>query len=106
MKGSAGSEGEKSQFLIEQDKVTAKSEYFMGEIVLERKAMLNVVTKYNETIKERLMPVFVGVDNLMGHLQLLYTTNDLAAGEQAGQDCVELKEDLDEEMTTRKEAAE
>ena len=62
--------------------------------------------KYNETIKERLMPIFVGVDNLMQHLQLLYTTNDLSAGEQAGQDCVELKEDLDEEMTTRKEAAE
>ena len=106
VKASAGSAGEKSQFLIEQDKVTAKSEYFMGEIVLERKAMLNVVTKYNETIKERLMPIFVGVDNLMGHLQLLYTTNDLSAGEQAGQDCVELKEDLDEEMTTRKDAAE
>ena len=106
VRSSAGSEGEKSQFLIEQDKVTAKSEYFMGEIVLERRAMLNVVTKYNETIKERLMPIFVGVDNLMGHLQLLYTTNDLGAGEQAGQDCVELKEDLDEEMATRQEAAE
>lgn len=106
VRASAGSEGEKSQFLIEQDKVTSKSEHFMGEIVLERKTMLNVVTKYNETIKERLMPIFVGVDNLMQHLQLLYTTNDLSAGEQAGQDCVELKEDLDEEMTTRKEAAE
>ena len=106
VKSSAGSEGEKSQFLIEQDKVTAKSEYFMGEIVLERKNLLKVVTNYNETIKERLMPIFVGVDNLMQHLQLLYTSNDLAAGEQAGQDCVELKEDLDEEMTTRKEAAE
>jgi hypothetical protein len=106
VRASAGSEGEKSQFLIEQDKVTSKSEYFMGEIVLERKTMLNVVTKYNETIKERLMPIFVGVDNLMQHLQLLYTTNDLSAGEQAGQDCVELKDDLDEEMTTRKEAAE
>tara|TARA_R110000824_G_scaffold92132_1_gene223735 strand:- start:2965 stop:4932 length:1968 start_codon:yes stop_codon:yes gene_type:complete len=109
VRASAGSEGEKSQFLIEQDKVTSKSEYFMGEIVLERKTMLNVVTKYNSTIKERLMPVFIGVDNLMGHLQLLYTTNDLTAGERAGQDCVELKSDLDDEMTTRrpkKDAAE
>jgi hypothetical protein len=49
------------------------------------------------------MPVFVSVDNLMAQLQLLYTQNDLGAGQDASDECIELRDNVDAEVTTRKE---
>ena len=49
------------------------------------------------------MPVFVSVDKLMAELQLLYTQNDLAAGQEASEECIELKDNVDAEITTRRE---
>jgi hypothetical protein len=48
------------------------------------------------------MPVFVSVDKLMAELQLLYTQNDLGAGQHASDECIELKDNVDAEITTRK----
>jgi len=95
---------EKSQFSIPQDKVTfGETSYFIDEIRLDKRSIYDAINLYNKDIKERLMPVFVSVDKLMAELQLLYTQNDLAAGQEASEECIELKDNVDAEITTRRE---
>ena len=98
-----GSE-EKSQFSIPQEKVTfGGTSYFIDELTLDKRSIYEAINLYNKDIQARLMPVFVSVDKLMAQLQLLYTQNDLGAGQHASEECVELKGNVDAEITTRKE---
>ena len=98
-----GSE-EKSQFSIPQEKVTfGGTSYFIDELTLDKRSIYEAINLYNKDIQARLMPVFVSVDKLMAELQLLYTQNDLGAGQHASEECVELKGNVDAEITTRKE---
>jgi len=95
---------EKSQFTIPQEKVTfGETSYFIEEIALDKRSIYKAINLYNKDIKARLMPVFVSVDNLMAQLQLLYTQNDLGAGQDASDECIELRDNVDAEVTTRKE---
>jgi hypothetical protein len=95
---------EKSQFSIPQEKVTfGGTSYFIEEITLDKPSIYKAINLYNKDIQARLMPVFVSVDKLMAQLQLLYTQNDLGAGQHASEECVELKGNVDAEITTRKE---
>ena len=95
---------EKSQFSIPQEKVTfGETSYFIDEIRLDKRSIYDAINLYNKDIKARLMPVFVSVDNLMAQLQLLYTQNDLGAGQDASDECIELRDNVDAEITTRKE---
>jgi hypothetical protein len=95
---------EKSQFSIPQEKVTfAETSYFIEEITLDKRSIYKAINLYNKDIQARLMPVFVSIDNLMAQLQLLYTQNDLGAGQDASDECIELRDNVDAEITTRKE---
>jgi hypothetical protein len=95
-------EKDKTQFLITQQQMMQGTPGFLGTIDITRAHLLKVANKYNAVVKDRLSPIFISVDNLMGALQSFYVNNRIASGEKASTECEELKSNVDAEVTAAK----
>jgi len=97
-----GAKKDKTQFLITQQQMMGGDPGFLGSIDITRQHLLKVANKYNAVVKERLSPIFISVDNLMGALQSFYVNNRVASGEKASDECEALKGNVDAEVTAAK----
>ncbi len=97
---------DKTQFQIKQARVIGNSDYFVGTVAVDRKSVLNTTREYNVVVKERLSPIFETLDRLMDRLQMFYSYNKIGAAEQASEQCMVLKTNVDEQIdfakTTKK----
>ena len=93
---------DKTQFLITQQQARQGTPGAIGTIDITRAHLLKVANKYNVVVKERLSPIFISVDNLMGALQSFYVNNRIASGEKASTECEELKGNVDAEVSAAK----
>jgi len=92
----------KGQFSISQGALTG-GEYYINTIDISRKRLVEVTTKYNTVVKDRLAPIFMSVDKLMSALQRFYIDKKISAGEEAATECETLKGATEKEITTAKE---
>ena len=70
---------------------------------MDRKSLLDTTREYNAVVKERLSPIFVTLDRLMDRLQMFYTYNKIGAAEQASEQCMVLKTNVDEQIDFAKD---
>ncbi len=94
---------DKTQFSIPQARITGNKEYFAGTIAIDRKSLLNTTREYNVVVKERLSPIFVTLDRLMDRLQMFYAYNKIGAAEQASEQCMVLKTNVDDQIEFAKD---
>ena len=97
-----GAEKSKTQFLITQREARSGDPGAIGTIDITRQHLLKVANKYNAVVKERLSPIFITVDSLMGALQSFYINNRIASGEKAATECEALKGNVDAEVSAAK----
>jgi hypothetical protein len=97
---------DKTQFQIKQARIIGNKDYFVGTVAVDRKSVLNTTREYNVVVKERLSPIFETLDRLMDRLQMFYSYNKIGAAEQASEQCMVLKTNVDEQIdfakTTKK----
>ena len=97
---------DKTQFQIKQARIIGNKDYFVGTVAVDRKSVLNTTREYNVVVQERLSPIFVTLDRLMDRLQMFYSYNKIGAAEQASEQCMILKTNVDEQIdfakTTKK----
>jgi len=94
---------DKTQFQIKQARVIGNKDYFVGTIAVDRKSLLNTTRKYNVVVKERLSPIFETLDRLMDRLQMFYSYNKIGAAEQASEQCMVLKDNVDDQIEFAKD---